>query len=125
MTGRSEEYRNRRGESVSADEALTADGVLRDGFGLRAPLLMLDSVQQAIATDARKDDTASTFVDSRGIEFVDHRIADTARALERLAGRDQALRAMWRDGRQAANEARAEMIRDMCAGNYGALRSRC
>ena len=42
-------YCNRRGDTVTADEALDAAGNLRNGFGLRVPLQMCDSLQRDVA----------------------------------------------------------------------------
>ena len=39
----------RRGRDVTEDEALDADGILRDGFSVSVPMTMRDSVQRAVA----------------------------------------------------------------------------
>ena len=66
----------------------------------------------------RKDNAMNTndeciFVDSRGITFVDHRIADTRRALERLEAQQEELRKLYRDGATARQEAHEDMKREM------------
>ena len=47
-------YCNRHGDTVTADEALDAAGNLRNGFGLRIPLQMCDSLQRSVAEDAKR-----------------------------------------------------------------------
>jgi hypothetical protein len=54
-----------------------------------------------------------TFVDSRGITFIDHRIVDTRRALERLQAQQEELRQLYRDGAVARQEAYEDMKRQM------------
>ena len=56
-------------------------------------------------------DAANGFFDSRGIWFPpDQRLVDAQRAAEYLAGRDEAMRQQWLNGRRAVNDARKEMI---------------
>ena len=47
-------YCNRRGDTVTDDEALDGAGNLRNGFGLRVPLQLCDSLQRSIAEDAKR-----------------------------------------------------------------------
>ena len=47
-------YCNRHGDTVTENEALDGAGNLRNGFGLRVPLQMCDSLQRSIAEDAKR-----------------------------------------------------------------------
>jgi hypothetical protein len=121
---------DRDGRVVERDE----DEILRDGERLRTSMSAMDAMQRDIVGASRKkakaveeneegegeqEDsamTANTFTDSRGVTFVDHRIADTQRALARLHAHDQKLRQLYRDGRAAVEEARQAMIDEMRLG---------
>ena len=99
-------YCDRAGNAVTADQALDAAGNLRNGFGMRIPLQMCDSMQRSVAEDGR-----------RGLRFEpDQRMQAAQNVVDQLEGRDEMLRRMYRDGRAEADKARAEMIRDMASG---------
>lgn len=132
----------RDGRIVAADEALDARGILRDGYGMRAPMLMLDALQRSVAGDRkvqardpmgreagtyeeeepdeddeprrkRKRRMGDAFTDSRGVAFAaDARLAAAQRAVDHLQGRDEMLRQMYRDGRSTSHSARQNMITD-------------
>ena len=113
-------YCNRRGDPVTADKALDASGNLRNGYGMRTPLHMMDSMQRDIAEhfgDKRGrgpiGDAETSFYDLRGVHFPpDQRMVDAQRMTEYFSGRDAASRQMWLDGRAAVDAARQEMIND-------------
>ena len=108
-------YCNRRGDPVTADEALDASGNLRAGYGMRTPLHMMDSMQRDIAEhfgDKRGrgpiGDAETGFYDLRGVHFPpDQRLVDAQRMTEYLSGRDAGVCARrWLDGRAEVNDAR-------------------
>lgn len=109
------QYCTRDGRTVDASEALDADGTLRNGYGIRTPIHLMDSMQRDIAGDAgHKHDAAQGFTDSRGVFYAaDQRVTDAQRATDYAAGREEGLRQKWRDGRAEAAEARQAMIADM------------
>ena len=104
-------YCNRRGDTVTADEALDAAGNLRNGFGMRIPLQMCDSLQRSVAEDGKrrsktlhrdpkgrelgtseeeeeeeprrrsKCDAATGFTDSRGVLFAADQRMDAAQSV--------------------------------------------
>jgi hypothetical protein len=53
MTRRYQVY-DARGRPVDDDVGFDANGAIRDGYGMRVPLFMMDSTQKAIAADARR-----------------------------------------------------------------------
>jgi len=54
MTRRFQAFAARGHHPVDDDEAFDERGVIRDGYGMRVPLLMQDSVQRAVRADARR-----------------------------------------------------------------------
>jgi hypothetical protein len=114
------QYCDAHGNTVDADEALDSCGNLRNGYGLRTPLHLMDSMQRDIAQefnrrrmtrDGYTGDAATGFVDDRGVAFApDPRAIATREALDHMQGRDEMLRQMYSDGRAAAEQARQEMI---------------
>src|SRR5262245_21623629 len=114
-------YFDAHGREVDDAEALDARGCLKNGFGMRVPLQLCDTMQKDIAEFAERhhkrfdaanaSDAANGFFDSRGIWFPpDQRLVDAQRVAEYLAGRDEAMRQQWLNGRRAVNDARKEMI---------------
>ena len=62
-------------------------------------------------------DAAVGFTDSRGVVFAaDARMQAAQKVVDHLEGRDEMLRAMWRDGRSTVNEARREMMDELIKG---------
>src|SRR5262249_4880124 len=53
MARRRLEVIDRSGRLVDDDDAFDARGVIRDGYGLRGPLMLADSNQKAVKSDAR------------------------------------------------------------------------
>jgi len=54
MTRRHQAFAVRDHSPVDDDDAFDERGVIRDGYGVRVPLFMMDSMQKAVRADARR-----------------------------------------------------------------------
>lgn len=85
----------RRGRDVTEEEALDADGILRDGFSVSVPMTMRDSVQRAVAQNLHDGHGNRDVVGHRPGFIIDaHDARDAVEEAYRL--RDEADQNAWR-----------------------------